>query len=254
MKTVHIFGVTALALGLAACGSQTAPVTPAATTKAAATTAAASQAAEAIGKYTIYNNAGENISELYLYPTGASDKGANLASGKHGFGVGHAMFVTYTDGSADTKLTLEYTTDSGVTGKFETLSVETAPISIISEDARTGATPLTFEATPAVYDIYNVTGEKITDLYIYPTGSSDKGENLIKEAGEKDGHQTVQFDAVPENLIKDDKVGQFTIEFTTESGYTGSFDNLSYETAPISLLAEDAKTGATGIAFSAPEK
>ena len=253
MKTLHTFGAAALALVLAACGSTSAPETPAATVKASAT-AEASQPAETVGKYTIYNNSGENISELYLYPTGAEDKGENLASGKHGFGIGHALFATYDDGKSDTKLTLEYTTESGVTGMFETLAVETAPISIISEDARTGATPIAFEAMPAVYEIYNVTGEKVSDLYIYPTGSADKGKNLIKEAGEKDGHQTVQFDSVPENLIVDGKVGHFTIEFTTESGYTGSFDNLSYESAPISLLAEDAKTGPTGISLTAPEE
>lgn len=251
MKTLHTFGVAALALVLTACGNTAAP---AESTVAATATPAASQPAETMGKYTIYNNSGENISELYLYPTGAADKGENLATGPHGFGIGHALLATYDDGSADTKLTLEYTTDSGVTGKFETLNVETVPISIIAEDARTGATPIAFEAMPAVYDIYNVTGESVTSLYIYPTGSADKGENRIKEAGEKDGHQVVTFDAVPENLVMDNKVGQFTIEFTTESGYTGSFDNLSYETAPISLLAEDAKTGPTGISLTAPEE
>ena len=72
MKTLHTFGAAALALVLAACGSTSAPETPAATAKASAT-AEASQPAETVGKYTIYNNSGENISELYLYPTGAED-------------------------------------------------------------------------------------------------------------------------------------------------------------------------------------
>ncbi len=45
----------------------------------------------------------------------------------------------------------------------------------------------------------------------------------------------------------------YTLEFTTESGYTGSFDTLHFEVAPISLLAEDALTGATQISFSAPK-
>jgi hypothetical protein len=47
-------------------------------------------------------------------------------------------------------------------------------------------------------------------------------------------------------------MGAFTIEFTTESGYTGKFETLSYENAPIQLISADAMTGATQIAFGAP--
>lgn len=248
-NTFAAIGASVLALSLAACGSSSsaAASTAAASTAAAATT----EAASTTGVYTIYNATGETVTDLYLYPTGSSDKGENLA-GDHGFYDAHALVATYDDGSADTKLTLEFTTDSGMTGTFETLSIETAPISLIAEDARTGATEIAFQATPAVYDIYNVTGEEVTDLYIYPTGSSDKGDNLIAEAKEDGGHQTITLDEVPADLVSDGKVGSFTIEFTTASGYTGSFDNLSYETAPIQLIAEDAKTGATGIAFGTP--
>ena len=244
-KTFAAIGASVLALSLAACGHSS---------SAAASTAAAAETTEAAsttGVYTIYNATGESVTDLYLYPTGSSDKGDNLA-GEKGFSDAHAMVATYDDGSADTKLTLEFIAASGMTGTFETLSIETAPISLIAEDARTGATQIAFQATPAVYDIYNVTGEEVTDLYLYPTGSSDKGDNLIAEAKEDGGHQTITLDEVPADLISDGKVGHFTIEFTTASGYTGSFDNLSYETAPIQLIAEDAKTGATGIAFGTP--
>ena len=41
---------------------------------------------------------------------------------------------------------------------------------------------------------------------------------------------------------------------TTEDGTTQSFDTLSDEVAPISLLSADAAAGATPIAFSAPEQ
>mgnify|MGYP005893736565 CR=1 FL=1 len=41
---------------------------------------------------------------------------------------------------------------------------------------------------------------------------------------------------------------------TTEDGTTQSFDTLSYEVAPISLLSVDAAAGATPISFTAPEQ
>jgi len=45
------------------------------------------------------------------------------------------------------------------------------------------------------------------------------------------------------------KEAELTLEFTTESGYTAAFTSLHIETASISLLAEDALTGPTPIAF-----
>ena len=51
-----------------------------------------------------------------------------------------------------------------------------------------------------------------------------------------------------------DQSAKYVLEFTTEDGTTQSFDTLSYEVAPISLLSADAAAGATPIAFSAPEQ
>ena len=50
-----------------------------------------------------------------------------------------------------------------------------------------------------------------------------------------------------------DKSAEYVLEFTTESGDTQSFDTLSYEGAPTSLLS-DAAAGATPISFTAPEQ
>lgn len=209
---------------------------------------------QTVGVYTIYNATGEGISDLYLYETGAADKGANYAAGGHGFGDAHAMVIQY-DAAADpsVSLTLEFTTNSGYSAEFNTLHIETAPITLLAADALTGSTPLTFAASSATYTIYNQTGEKVTDLYLYRTGTEDKGENLIDGAAENGGSQVISFDAVPEMLL-DSKgnLGAFTIEFTTESGYTGSFKTLSYENAPITLISADAMTGATEIKFGAP--
>ena len=104
------------------------------------------------------------------------------------------------------------------------------------------------EAVSAEYTVYNTTGSKVTDLYLYEVGAEDKGDNLAGE-GLADGDSVVL--TLPEDA---DKSAEYVLEFTTESGDTQSFDTLSYEVAPISLLSVDAAAGATPISFTAPEQ
>ena len=104
------------------------------------------------------------------------------------------------------------------------------------------------EVEPAEYTVYNTTGENVTNLYLYVAGSEDKGENLAAD-GLADGDSVVL--TLPEDA---DKSAEYVLEFTTESGNTQSFDTLSYEVAPISLLSVDAAAGATPISFTAPEQ
>lgn len=101
---------------------------------------------------------------------------------------------------------------------------------------------------PAEYTVYNTTGSTVSELYLYVSGSEDKGENLAGE-GLADGENVVL--TLPEDA---DQSAKYVLEFTTEDGTTQSFDTLSYEVAPISLLSADAAAGATPIAFSAPEQ
>lgn len=101
---------------------------------------------------------------------------------------------------------------------------------------------------PAEYTVYNTTGSTVSELYLYVAGSEDKGENLAGE-GLADGENVVL--TLPEDA---DQSAKYVLEFTTEDGITQSFDTLSYEVAPISLLSADAAAGATPIAFSAPEQ
>ena len=101
---------------------------------------------------------------------------------------------------------------------------------------------------PAEYTVYNTTGSTVSELYLYVAGSEDKGENLAGE-GLADGENVVL--TLPEDA---DQSARYVLEFTTEDGTTQSFDTLSYEVAPISLLSADAAAGATPIAFSAPEQ
>lgn len=120
-----------------------------------------------------------------------------------------------------------------------------------SEEATTEAgSEAAEEAKSAEYTVYNTTGMKVTDLYLYEVGSKDKGENLAGD-GLADGDSitiTRDEDADKQKDIK------YVLEFTTEDGKTQSFDTLSYEQAPISLKSVDAAAGATPIAFEAPEK
>ncbi len=95
---------------------------------------------KATGVYSIYNRTGENLKGLYIYNTGAEDKGANLAEN---FVDGAA--VSYTD-FEDAVLTVEFVTESDYTNAFTTLHIEEAPITLLAADAMTGATPITFFA------------------------------------------------------------------------------------------------------------
>ena len=117
-----------------------------------------------------------------------------------------------------------------------------------SEAASSEAASSEAEVEPAEYTVYNTTGENVTDLYLYVAGSEDKDENLAAD-GLADGDSVVL--TLPEDA---DKSAEYVLEFTTESGATQSFDTLSYEVAPISLLSVDAAAGATPISFTAPEQ
>ena len=117
-----------------------------------------------------------------------------------------------------------------------------------SEAASSEAASSEAEVEPAEYTVYNTTGENVTDLYLYVAGSEDKGENLAAD-GLADGDSVVL--TLPEDA---DKSAEYVLEFTTESGDIQSFDTLSYEVAPISLLSIDAAAGATPISFTAPEQ
>lgn len=198
---------------------------------------------EATGVYKVYNTTGEKVTELYVYEVGSADKGENLAG--EGMRNTRSTVVEFT-AMSDAVLVLEYVTESGRTGTFETLHIEEAPIALLAEDSMTGATQIAF-TTPmgtGVYDVYNVTGETVTELYLTPAGE-EKGENLAGEGMSTEDVLTLTFEGPVDSVL--------VLEFVTESGVTGKFETLHIEEAPISLLAEDARTGATEISFTKPE-
>lgn len=125
-KILSLVLAAALTVSLAACGQ---PKQPTET-----------------GKYAVYNQTGEAVTELYMFEVG-KDKGKNLADG--GFANGEKMDLTfegYSEGDNKTVINLTFVTESGYEASFETLHIEEAPISLLAADALTGPTPISFTA------------------------------------------------------------------------------------------------------------
>ena len=99
----------------------------------------------------------------------------------------------------------------------------------------------------AQYTIYNQTGEKVTEIKFT---RNDTGEVALDEkSGLADGASTVL--KIKKDSTVTDKTS-FTFSFTTEGGYTAEYKTLGFEVAPMTLIAEDAKSGATPFKFEAP--
>lgn len=100
------------------------------------------------------------------------------------------------------------------------------------------------ETATGTYTLYNVTGEKLTELYLYETGS-DKGENRIPDGMKNNKKLVLTYDAAADAAL--------TLEYVTESGVSAKFETLRIEEVPIAMEAVDAASGATPIRFSIPE-
>ena len=101
------------------------------------------------------------------------------------------------------------------------------------------------------YTFYNKTGETVTELYLINNLTGDKGPNYAVNGFAADAKYTITRTVSPEEI----EAGySMTVAFKTEGGYEAKFETLHIETAPITLLAQDALTGATVISFKAPEE
>ena len=204
--------------------------------------------------YTIFNETGEKLTELYVTDNATGEKSENYA-GEAGLDKGAVIDITGTN-KEGYEITLSFKTESGYEAAFKTLHFENVPISLLAEktvadniaaagpDATSGATPISFSAPVCTYKVFNTTGEKVTELYITDNATGTKSENY---AGE--GLAEGEFVEIKGTKKADYEV---TLSFKTESGYEGAFATLHYEDVPICLLAADAMTGATPISFSAP--
>lgn len=102
-------------------------------------------------------------------------------------------------------------------------------------------------ATTGKYVITNTTGETITELYLYKTDSSEKGDNYANE-GLADGESVT----IEVEVSKEEAEGYAqTLEYVTESGRVeNGFKTLHLEEANINLLAADADTYTSATPFS----
>ncbi len=108
---------------------------------------AAKAASEQVGTYTVYNKTGETVTELVLTDNVTGNKTANLAG--TGLAADAMSVITFAlPGTEDGnhRLTLSFKTEGGYEAAFTTLSIETAPITLLAQDAMTGATAITFFA------------------------------------------------------------------------------------------------------------
>ena len=113
--------------------------------------AAAKATKNETGTYTIYNVTGETVTELYLVDNLTGEEGVNYAV--NGFADGACWIITRTitaeEKEAGYSMTLKFKTESGYEGSFATLHIEVAPIYLLSADAMTGATQISFRAPAA---------------------------------------------------------------------------------------------------------
>lgn len=206
------------------------------------------------GVYTIFNKTGELVTEIKITD--------NLTGEVNAFpseedvpldGEGIAVFYfDVPEAEADQHtLTLSYKTESGREESFGTLKIEEATIELLAADAMTGATPLAFVMPKAdqvgKYTFYNKTGEIVKVLNLI---DNDDGTTVrqVFQNGFEPG-ETYQMDYV---APADRENVTLTLQFVTESGKIGTFSTLKIEEVPISLLDIDSVSGATPIAFTAP--
>ena len=107
------------------------------------------------------------------------------------------------------------------------------------------------KAQTGTYTFCNKTGETVTELYLIDNLTGEKGPNYAVNGFAPDATYVVTRTVTPEEI----EAGySMTVAFKTEGGYEAKFETLHIEVAPITLLAQDALTGATPISFFAPEK
>ena len=141
--------------------------------------------------YTVFNETGEKITELYVTDNQTGEKSENYA-GEEGLAKDAVIEISGTN-KEGYEITLSFKTESGYEAAFETLHFETVPITLFSKqtvedniaaagpDATSGATPISFFAPVCTYTVYNTTGEKITELFITDNATGEKSDNYAAE-------------------------------------------------------------------------
>ena len=124
-----------MVLSLAGCAKKEEPV-------ADNNTEEVTEPADATGVYTVYNMTGAKLTELYMYPTGAEDKGENYAEG--GLADGASVEIVY-EGEYGVDYILEFANADSEARNYPTLHIEEAPIKLLSVDEAAGASNISFK-------------------------------------------------------------------------------------------------------------
>ncbi len=210
------------------------------------------------GYYIFENNTGEKIMSVTITDN-KNPENWFKASRENGFDPGETIAMGFSipaeDKDTEHRLSVTFVTESGYEATQPTLSIENVIIGLnkVEEaDAVSGATPFIFTAMQqtGMYTIINRTGEVVTEVKLVDNVTGDS-VSCCPEGGLQDGASIGLGYSVP---MDDDPKGRLTLIFTTASGQTWDFTTLAIEEAPIYLLAEDARTGATPITFIEPEK
>lgn len=236
--------------------------------------------------YTIQNALDGIVDELYVYPTDAEEKGENLAG--DGLVRGEQVQVTVTGymlrTENETLYTVEYVVD-GETYSHTTLHVEDQlldkVIYLVGIDGVSSATNLSFAASnlpdgddsaltaeaiiPApqedtpetrgevkatrTYTIENALEDTITQLYVYPSDSENRGENLAGDGLEKGESVKATLTGY---MLRTENETLFTIEYMAGNKVYGHrsvhVEDLFFDT-PIYLVGVDGTSGATFVSF-----
>ena len=226
------------------------------------------------------------MTELYVYPSSGTEKGENLAG--DGLVRGEQVKVTVTGymlhTENETLFTVEYVAD-GQTYAHKTLHVEDLlkdkVVYLVGIDGVSSATPLSFsvsnlpdgdesalieeaivpgpqEDTPETrgevkatrtYTIQNAMENTVTELYVYPSDSDNRGENLAGDGLESG--ESVEV-TVTGYMLRTENETLYTIEYVVGNKLYGHrslhVEDLLFET-PINLVGIDGVTSATFVSF-----
>ena len=99
------------------------------------------------GTYTFYNKTGETVLFIILIENGENGAASRLGF-KDGFAPNEEQVLSFSVPAdrEDVTLTLQFVTESGKIGIFNTLKIEEAPITLLDVDSISGATPISFTA------------------------------------------------------------------------------------------------------------
>ena len=148
------------------------------------------------------------------------------------------------DGSMGLMLMIDF--EDGQISIYDKLDYEKAMIEILPPvDPESADTPIDIvhERQMGFYWIINATGGTVKDVTI---AHNETGEYSKADEIPADGEVGIGY-TIPDGY---DTEHCLTISFTLEDGTVQKYENLSIERATITLLAPDAVSGATPIAFS----